>query len=704
MIVKSSCGKQKISAALTMRGYAPLMRWLADKCSISTVLRRAARVLVAFVALIFSQTAFAQTYVNGTDDTIDGTTTCTAPLEKDFVVGDSYTVGDVNLGFFATHSWRGDIQLTLRAPDGTEVQLVDPETGSTNGDNLNVLLDDSHLLEVNSDDDTAAHSTAAPPPFANNFFPNAPLSAFNGVASAGTWTLEICDAFPGADNGTFLHAELYLSPPEADLSLTKSVSNGAPFIGDPVVYTLTLSNAASPLGTATGIVVSDALPAGVTFDGALGDGSYDDVTGEWTIASLAPGSTVSIDISVTVTATAGATVVNAAEIIASSVGDPDSTVANGPNGEDDYDTASFTVDGLRAAGTPPTLFCPNGNVIFDWNAVAWTAGDENNTYPLDTLGDIEFTITNPGTYFTSATYGGQSPTRQNVIHGGFGTGEFALAQIVDLPTTSDVVTTVIDLPTVMNGAQFRIFDIDYSAGQFADRVEVIGYNGVTEVIPTLTNGISNYVIGNQAFGDGLSADAQPNGNIVITFDAPIDRIEILYGNHSLGSPTPGLQGISLHDINFCIPNTSLSVTKVSSIIGDRTGAVPNQKAIPGSLVEYTFSITNPNPISVQNVTVTDFFPVDLRLCFADLGGQGPVAHTGMVASGLTYNFVNLNDDGDNVEFTRSDPGDLVINWDDDPTLDADGCDDTIRGLRVTPGGSFTPGQTFTLRTRFLIDF
>ena len=70
---------------------------------------------------------------------------------------------------------------------------------------------------------------------------------------------------------------------------------------------------------------------------------------DWTVGSIPPGTTRTLTIAGTVTATAGATIANIAEVSASSAFDFDSTPGNGAAGEDDYDTASFTVAGTAAA-------------------------------------------------------------------------------------------------------------------------------------------------------------------------------------------------------------------------------------------------------------------------------------------------------------------------------------------------------------------
>ncbi len=159
-----------------------------------------------------------------TSAAINNATPCTTPIIQTFTVTSNFIVGDVDLGFFATHTWRGDIRVALRSPAGTRQQLVDGEIDLTSGDNLNVRLNDGGSQLVNSDDPLANHSAAATPPYQHNFIPNAPLSVFNGQTSAGTWVLEVCDIFPGVDDGTFIRSDLYLTPQ------TSSSGTGATFV------------------------------------------------------------------------------------------------------------------------------------------------------------------------------------------------------------------------------------------------------------------------------------------------------------------------------------------------------------------------------------------------------------------------------------------------------------------------------------------
>ena len=647
-----STGKltHRVSAPLTTLGYANQMISKLTTAKIAALLSAVFRLLLAAFALSFAHAVHAQTvttYVNGTDGTIDGTTTCAAPLVRNFVVGGpSYTVSDVDLGFFATHTWRGDIRLTLQSPDGTRVQLVDGDANNVSGDNLNVLLNDAHAQTVNTDSPTGNHSTAAPPPFANNFSPNASLAAFNGVASAGTWRLEICDIFSGADNGIFRHAELYLtSAPTnyADLSLTKTVSNATPANATAISYTLTVTNAASSPLAASGVQVSDVLPLGFTFVSASGFGTYDNGTGVWNVGSVPIGVSRSITINGTVNATSGATVTNTAEIIASSVPDLDSTVNNGNTGEDDYASVSFTVSGTRTAGTPPTLVCPVGSVLFDWDLRTWTAGSLNNTYAVTGIGDVEYDISSAGVFVNDPAFGGQSPTLSDQNDGGTGTTDVSLHQYLDFANQSQVATTVITLPTAVPGAQFTVYDVDFANNDFADKLTVTGtFNGAT-VIPTLTNGVVNYVVGNTAIGDGGSSGTSGDGNVEVTFSSPVDTITISYGNHTTAPADPDGQAIAIDDITYCNPQTTLSVTKVSSVVSDPVNATTNPKSIPGAVISYCILVNNPGSATATSIVATDNIPSDLTFV------------PGTIRSGTSCGTATTVEDDNNTGADESDP-------------------------------------------------
>ncbi|WP_233997086.1 proprotein convertase P-domain-containing protein [Porphyrobacter sp. HT-58-2] len=673
----------------------------------SDVVTLVLRFFCVSLGLAFSQPLLAQavsTYVVTNDGAINSSRICTSPLIRTFNVTDSFTVADVDLGVLITHTWRGDLQITLVSPNGTRVQLVNGDTQFTSGDNFNVRLDDSASQLVNTDNPTGNHLTTAPP-FQNRFRPNNALSAFNGQSAQGVWQLEMCDLFPSADNGNFRHAELYLTAQPtnfADLSLTKQLVGAPPVSGGTATWRLTVINATASNTTASGILVQDTLPAGFTFASANGTGTFDPATGIWTVGNLAPGQSAAINLTGSVSAPAGSVISNVAEIISSSAADLDSTPANGITSEDDYAISTFTVQSGRPPGIVPNLICPAGTAIFDWDTIpGWAAGSTDNTYAFATFGGMRFQLTNDGAFLNNATFGGQSPTVVPTLTGGLIQPQNSLTMLSDQADRNGEVELVITLPRVLTGVQFSIFDVDFFSGQFADRVEVIGINGGTTVMPVLTNGNVNMVTGNVVVGDGLSADTEPFGNVVVTFTAPVEQIVIRYGNDSTAPTDPGQQAIAIHDIIACNPFASLSVTKVSTLISDPVNGTNSPKAIPGALIEYIITISNAgtSATDTNSVVIWDQGPADARLCRVSQPG-GPVnwADPGG-SSGLTYAFTGIGSGSDDLEFSN----DGGASWNYTPNADADGCDGAITDFRLQPGGALEAGRSVELRARYIID-
>jgi len=593
-----------------------------------------------FLALLLAPAVQAQSYqfTNSTDSATgginDSATPCNNRFTRTFNVTPSAPVLDVKIGVLMAHTYRSDLLMYLVGPDGTRIQLTTGYGGTAN--NYNVLFDATAPSNIsNYTSSVTVSSGTSVPPYAERYQPSEALSAFTGKNANGTWTLEICDRYR-FDSGTFYQTDLFITTlpaNNADLSLSKARIGNVPSDGGSVTWRLSVTSAISSTDTATGVIVTDDLPNGFTFTSASGDGSFSASNGEWDVGSLAPGQTKTIDIIGTITATAGVVITNTAEITASSQPDFDSTVDNGDTGEDDYASDSFTVAGTRAPGIAPALSCPAGVSLFDWDAISWTDNSTNNSYPVTDIGSVEFDIQTDGTWVFDNGFGGLSPTVDDANTGGFPGSQVSLHQYLDFANRNQTASTQIILPVAIAGAQFTLLDIDYAANDFADKVTVYGTNGGSTVYPTLTNGVTNYVIGNSAIGDqgtnGLNAD----GNVVVTFNQTIDTIWIVYGNHTTAPAVPDGQAIAIHDISFCKPVADLGVTKVSSIISDPVNGTTNPMSIPGAVVEYCLSVTNDTGTTVTQVVIGDEIPAQLTYS------------PGSITSGTTCaNATNAEDD------------------------------------------------------------
>ena len=163
--------------------------------------------------------------------------------------------------------------------------------------------------------------------------PSAAGTIVNSVTVAGN------ESDPAAGNNTATASTTVNPAPMGDLSITKQDSSDPVLVNTPLTYTITVSN--SP-AAASGVVVSDPLPAGVSFVSAsstLGSCGQAGGTVTCNLGSMSPSQTASITI--VVTPTAVSTLSNTATVTAS---------ATDPNPANNTATATTDVIGEPVDG------------------------------------------------------------------------------------------------------------------------------------------------------------------------------------------------------------------------------------------------------------------------------------------------------------------------------------------------------------------
>src|SRR6202165_2783750 len=106
------------------------------------------------------------------------------------------------------------------------------------------------------------------------------------------------DPVPGNDS-----ASATVTPVSADIGITKTVDNATPNLGSNVTFTITAAN--NGPSNATGVHVTDLLPAGLSLFSAVPSvGTYNSVTGVWNIGALANSANATLSVVATVTGTA----------------------------------------------------------------------------------------------------------------------------------------------------------------------------------------------------------------------------------------------------------------------------------------------------------------------------------------------------------------------------------------------------------------
>ena len=116
-------------------------------------------------------------------------------VSRSFNLGsDGRLLTDLDVSAMITHSYVGDLSLRLRREaSGTDVLLIDrpgvpASANGCSGDNIDVTLDDEAASPVESQ--CAGGATT----INGRFRPNNPLSAFDGLQLAGSWTLTVSDS------------------------------------------------------------------------------------------------------------------------------------------------------------------------------------------------------------------------------------------------------------------------------------------------------------------------------------------------------------------------------------------------------------------------------------------------------------------------------------------------------------------------------
>jgi uncharacterized repeat protein (TIGR01451 family) len=292
----------------------------------------------------------------------------------------------------------------------------------------------------------------------------------------------------------------------ADLSLTKTAAlapggdldnSGTLTLGDLVNFTVNVTNAGPDF--ATGVQVSDPLAAGFTWVSDNSGGTYDPISGLWNVGVMAPGTTETLTITVSVNDTGPFT--NTAQVTASDQFDPNSTPDNNVPTEDDQATVTLTPGSTLPPQVDLAITKDNGKTT----AVPGTSDTYtivvSNTGPSAVAGASVSDLLPDGV--TSATWSATASSGGGTVIGpADGAGD--LATTVNLPVNASVT--------------FRFtVQVDPSAtGTLVNTATVAPPDGVTDPTPGNDNAIDTDALTPQADlsitkTDGIDA-AIPGGS------------------------------------------------------------------------------------------------------------------------------------------------------------------------------------------------
>ncbi|MFN0111172.1 MAG: Calx-beta domain-containing protein [Blastocatellia bacterium] len=434
---------------------------------------------------------------------------------------------------------------------------------------------------------------------------------------------------------------VYLQLPSADLSLTKTVNDTTPSVGQNVIFTLTLNNAGP--NVANGVTVTDLLPAGLSYVSDNGGGAYNSGTGVWTVGTIASAASASLQITATV-ATSGAKT-NYAQVTASSATDPDSTPNDNSMNQDDDDSAVVTP---LAADLSLTKTVSNATPNLGSNAVFTLT--VSNAGPGSASGVTVTDLLPAGLSYVSDNGGGS----YNSGTGVWTVGTIANAASASLQITATVATTgaktnyaqvtannATDPDSTPNDNSMNQDDDDsvVVTPQSAD-LGITKTDGVTTATPgqsvtytiTASNAGPSNVTGAtvaDTFPASLTATwtcvgsgggtctASGSGNINDTVNLPSGG-SVTYTvtatisasatgmlsntatvSSSLPDPTPGNN--SATDTDTLTPTANLGITKTNGVTS----------VTAGNSVTYTIVASNIGPSDAPGSTVADTFPATI---------------------------------------------------------------------------------------------
>jgi uncharacterized repeat protein (TIGR01451 family) len=436
--------------------------------------------------------------------------------------------------------------------------------------------------------------------------------------------------------------------PSANLSITKTDSPDPVTAGGTLTYTLTVSNAGP--STATGVSVTDTLPAGVTFVSATGTGwtcSQSSGVVTCTRSSLSVGTAPVITITVTAPTTGG-TITNTASVT-SGVADP--------NTGNNTATQSTTVNGSADLSITKT---DSPDPVLAGQNLTYTITVTNGG-PSTATG-VTVTDTLPaGVTFVSATPSQGSCSGTSTVTCNLGSltnGASATITIIVTPTTTGTisntasVTSGVTDPNTSNNSASQSTTVDPSANLAITKTDspdpvIVGQNLTYSL--TVTNGgpstatgvtVTDTLPAGVTFVSATPSQGSCSGTSTVTCNlgslanGGVATITIIVTPTATGN----ISNTASVTSGVTDPNTSNNSSTASTTVNGSADLSITKTDSPdpvqvGQNLTYTITVTNNGPNSATGVTVTDTLPAGVTFVSAT-PSQGSCSGTSTVTCNL----------------------------------------------------------------------
>lgn len=471
---------------------------------------------------------------------------------------------------------------------------------------------------------------------ANGTFTYTPAPGYTGTDG---FVYTVCDNKGGCAQGT---VDISITAPVTDLSVTKTPSVSQVVAGQPLTYTITITNAgpSTILATET-FQVDDQIPSGYTIETVTAsEGTFDISSGNWTGVQFTPGKTITLTVAGHVNAAfTGNSIVNTANV-------------NPPAGFTDPSpaTSTSTIPVSRSIDLQITktdgkaTYTPGNNTVYTISIT--------NTGPSDVAGAQ---ISDPlPAGITVASWnanvsGGATTPASN------GTG--AINQLVNIPVNGTVVYTFnVVIPSGFTGNLVNTATVTAPAGYTDTNT---GNNTATDTdtpdpqydVSITKTAPSTAVPGGNIHYEIVVQNAGPSNlvNAAITDVVPASIQNVVWTVSTQGATSASVAGGNGNNINFTgslpVGNANILVVSINgTIAASATGTVQNTASITppgkptitsnpaittlqkqtgltlsksgpaigssaaGAPIEYIITVTNAGPSDATGVVITDVVP------------------------------------------------------------------------------------------------